>query len=135
MFIFTKKTISMRIIKEFREFAMKGNIIDLAVAVMIGAAFGKIITSLVDNILMPIIGSFSRINFASKTVKINGVDIKYGLFLQASADFIIVAFVLFIMVKAINKIKRKEGLKVSSAPSSTDQLLMEIRDTLKNNNR
>ena|SRR4029078_1885936 len=125
----------MRIIKEFREFAMKGNIIDLAVAVMIGAAFGKIITSLVDNILMPIIGSFSRINFASKTAKINGVDIKYGLFLQASADFIIVAFVLFIMVKAINKIKRKEGLKVSSAPSSTDQLLMEIRDTLKNNNR
>ena len=125
----------MRIIKEFREFAMKGNIIDLAVAVMIGAAFGKIITSLVDNILMPIIGSFSRINFASKTAKINGVDIKYGLFLQASADFIIVAFVLFIMVKAINKIKRKEGLKVSSAPSSTDQLLMEIRDTLKNNKR
>ena len=125
----------MRIIKEFREFAMKGNIIDLAVAVMIGAAFGKIITSLVDNILMPIIGSFSRINFASKTAKINGVDIKYGLFLQASADFIIVAFVLFIMVKAINKIKRKEGLKVSSAPSSTDQLLMEIRDTLKDNNR
>ena len=110
---------------------MKGNIIDLAVAVMIGAAFGKIITSLVDNILMPIIGSFSRINFASKTAKINGVDIKYGLFLQASADFIIVAFVLFIMVKAINKIKRKEGLKVSSAPSSTDQLLMEIRDELK----
>ena len=125
----------MRIIKEFREFAMKGNIIDLAVAVMIGAAFGKIITALVDNILMPIIGSFSRINFASKTAKINGVDIKYGLFLQASADFIIVAFVLFIMVKAINKIKRKEGLKVSSAPSLTDQLLMEIRDTLKNNNR
>jgi len=121
----------MRIIKEFREFAMKGNIIDLAVAVMIGAAFGKIITSLVDNILMPIIGSFSRINFASKATKINGVDIKYGLFLQAAADFIIVAFVLFIMVKAINKLKRKEGIKVSSDPSSTDQLLMEIRDTLK----
>ena len=120
----------MRIIKEFREFAMKGNIIDLAVAVMIGAAFGKIITSLVDNIIMPIIGSFLRNNFASFVVKINGVDIKYGLFLQASADFIIVAFVLFIMVKAINKIKRKEGLKVASAPSSTDQLLMEIRDTL-----
>ena len=125
----------MRIIKEFREFAIKGNIIDLAVAVMIGAAFGKIITSLVDNIIMPFIGSFLRNNFASFVVKINGVDIKYGLFLQAAADFIIVAFVLFIMVKAINKIKRKEGLKVSSAPSSTDQLLMEIRDTLKNDNR
>jgi large conductance mechanosensitive channel len=120
----------MRIIKEFREFAMKGNIIDLAVAVMIGAAFGKIITSLVDNIIMPIIGSFLRNNFASFVVKINGVDIKYGLFLQAAADFVIVAFVLFILVKAINKIKRKEGIKVSSAPSSTDQLLMEIRDTL-----
>ena len=121
----------MRIIKEFREFAIKGNIIDLAVAVMIGAAFGKIITSLVDNIIMPFIGSFLRNNFASLVGKINGVDIKYGLFLQAFADFIIVAFVLFIMVKAINKIKRREGLKVSSAPSSTDQLLMEIRDVLK----
>jgi large conductance mechanosensitive channel len=121
----------MRIIKEFREFAMKGNIIDLAVAVMIGAAFGKIITSLVDNIIMPIIGSFLSNNFASLVAKINGVDIKYGLFLQAAADFVIVAFVLFILVKAINKIKRKEGIKVSSAPSSTDQLLMEIRDTLK----
>ena len=125
----------MRIIKEFREFAMKGNIIDLAVAVMIGAAFGKIITSHVDNIIMPFIGSFLRNNFASFVAKINGVDIKYGLFLQAAADFIIVAFVLFILVKAINKIKRKEGIKVSSAPSSTDQLLMEIRDALKNNNR
>ena len=126
-----QKLFLMRIIKEFREFAMKGNIIDLAVAVMIGAAFGKIITSLVDNIIMPIIGSFLSDNFASFVVKINGVDIKYGLFLQAAADFVIVAFVLFIMVKAINKIKRKEGIKVSSAPSSTDQLLMEIRDTLK----
>src|SRR4029078_13560333 len=121
----------MRIIKEFREFAMKGNIVDLAVAVMIGAAFGKIITSLVDNIIMPIIGSFSSNNFASLAIKINGVEIKYGLFLQASADFIIVAFVLFVMVKAINRIKRKEGIKVSSATSSTDQLLIEIRDTLK----
>ena len=125
----------MRIIKEFREFAIKGNIIDLAVAVMIGAAFGKIITALVDNIIMPFIGSFLSNNFASFVAKINGVDIKYGLFLQAAADFIIVAFVLFILVKAINKIKRKEGIKVSSSPSSTDQLLMEIRDTLKNNNR
>ena len=127
-----QKITSMRIIKEFREFAIKGNIIDLAVAVMIGAAFGKIITSLVDNIIMPFIGSFLRNNFASLVAKINGVDIKYGLFLQAAADFIIVAFVLFIMVKAINRIKRKEGLKVSSAPSSTDKLLIEIRDTLNN---
>jgi large conductance mechanosensitive channel len=125
----------MKILKEFREFAMKGNIIDLAVAVMIGAAFGKIITALVDNILMPIIGSFSSNNFDKLAVKVNGVDIKYGLFLQTAADFIIVAFVLFIMVKAINKIKKKEGFKVSSAPSSTDQLLMEIRDTLKSDDR
>jgi large conductance mechanosensitive channel len=125
----------MKILKEFKEFAMKGNIIDLAVAVMIGAAFGKIITALVDNILMPIIGSFSSNNFDKLVVKVNGVDIKYGLFLQTAADFIIVAFVLFIMVKAINKIKKKEGFKVSSSPSSTDQLLMEIRDTLKNDDR
>ncbi|MEP6595003.1 MAG: large conductance mechanosensitive channel protein MscL [Ginsengibacter sp.] len=122
----------MRIIKEFREFAMKGNIIDLAIAVMIGAAFGKIITALVDNILMPIIGSFSSNNFASLIVKVNGVDIKYGLFLQAAADFIIVAFVLFIIVKALNKIKRKKEGKVIFGPSSTEQLLTEIRDILKN---
>ena len=122
----------MKILKEFREFAMKGNIIDLAIAVMIGAAFGKIITALVDNILMPIIGSFSSNNFASLIVKVNGVDIKYGLFLQAAADFIIVAFVLFIIVKALNKIKRKKEGKVIFGPSSTEQLLTEIRDILKN---
>lgn len=122
----------MRIIKEFREFAMKGNIIDLAIAVMIGAAFGKIITALVDNILMPIIGSFSSSNFASLIVKVNGVDIKYGLFLQAAVDFIIVAFVLFIIVKALNKIKRKKEGRVIFGPSSTEQLLTEIRDILKN---
>jgi large conductance mechanosensitive channel len=123
----------MGFIKEFKEFAIKGNILDLAVAVMIGAAFGKIITALVDNILMPIIGSFSSLNIASWVIKINGVDIKYGLFLQAAVDFIIVAFALFLLVKTMNRLKRKKEVAETVAPpSTTDKLLMEIRDTLKN---
>lgn len=120
-------------IKEFREFAMKGNILDLAIAVIIGAAFSKIVTALVDNILMPIIGSFSSITFSSLTAKVNRVEIKYGLFLQAAVDFILVAFALFIIVKALNRMKRKkEVIETAAAPSSTDQLLTEIRDLLKN---
>jgi large conductance mechanosensitive channel len=119
-------------IKEFREFAMKGNILDLAIAVIIGASFSKIVTALVDNILMPIIGSFSSVTFSSLTAKVNGVEIKYGLFLQAFVDFILVAFALFIMVKALNRMKRKkEVVQTVAAPSSTDKLLMEIRDLLK----
>jgi len=121
----------MGFLKEFKEFAMKGSIIDLAVAVIIGAAFGKIIASLVDNILMPVIGSFLGSSFAGLTVQINGVEIKYGLFIQASVDFIFVAFLLFLIIKAMNKMKRKKEVIAAVKPSSTDVLLMEIRDVLK----
>ncbi len=121
----------MSFIKEFKEFAIKGNIMDLAVAVIIGAAFGKIITALVDNIIMPIIGSFIGTNFALLSTKINGVDVHYGLFIQAALDFIIVAFVLFLVIKAINKMKKKEIEMPVTGPSSTDLLLMEIRDSLR----
>lgn len=121
----------MGFIKEFKEFAIKGNILDLAIAVIIGAAFGKIITALVDHIIMPVIGSFIGTSFATLSARINGVDVQYGLFIQAAFDFIIVAFVLFMVIKAMNRMKRKEIEVVASGPSSTDILLMEIRDSLK----
>jgi large conductance mechanosensitive channel len=121
----------MGFIKEFKEFAIKGNIMDLAMAVIIGAAFGKIITALVDHIIMPVIGSFIGTSFATLSTRINGVDVQYGLFIQAAFDFIIVAFVLFMVIKAMNRMKRKEIEVVASGPSSTDILLMEIRDSLK----
>ena len=121
----------MKLIKEFREFAIKGNIVDLAVAVMIGAAFGKIITSLVDNILMPFVGIFLKSKFESLTKTINGVPIKYGLFIQATVDFIIVAFILFLIVKGKNRINRKTEIAKETKPTLTEALLMEIRDELK----
>lgn len=119
----------MGFIKEFKEFAMKGSIIDLAIAVIIGTAFGKIVTALVDNILMPIIGSFSGSSFAALAAKINGVDIKYGLFVQAAVDFIFVALVLFFLIKTLNKIHVRKQIH-DPVISSTDALLMEIRDSL-----
>ena len=124
----------MGFLKEFKEFALKGNIMDLAVAVIIGAAFGKIITALVDNILMPIIGSFIGSNFGALVANVNGVEIKYGLFIQAAVDFIIVALVLFMIIKAINRIHKRKEVVIEVKPSSTDTLLMEIRDVLRTRN-
>lgn len=118
----------MSIIKEFKEFVMKGNILELAIALVMGVAFGKIITSLVDNILMPLIGGLIGSNFATLTTRVNGVDIKYGLFIQAAVDFIIIAFIIFLVVKAMNKMKKKEAIVAEI--SSTDKLLIEIRDSL-----
>ena len=118
----------MSIIKEFKLFVMKGNMLELAIALVMGVAFGKIITSLVDNILMPFIGSLIGSNFATLTTKMNGVDIKYGMFIQAMVDFLIIAFIVFLMIKAMNRIKKRA--EIVAEISSTDKLLMEIRDTL-----
>ena len=118
----------MRIIREFKEFVMKGNVLELAIALVMGVAFGKIITSLVDNILMPLVGGLIGSNFATLTTRVNGVDIKYGLFIQAGVDFIIIAFIIFLVVKAMNKIKKKA--EIVAEISSTDKLLIEIRDSL-----
>src|SRR4051794_16331104 len=123
----------MGILKEFKDFAIKGNVIDLAVGVIIGAAFGKIITSLVEDIIMPFITTFLP---ASRWEKWNYKNILYGKFMSAIIYFFIVAFILFLIIKAINAIKRiEEGNKPHVPPppviSSTDKLLMEIRDTLK----
>src|SRR5687768_11746122 len=118
----------MRIIREFKEFVMKGNVLELAIALVMGVAFGKIITSLVDNILMPLIGGLIGSNFATLTTRVNGVDVKYGIFIQAAVDFIIIAFIIFLVVKAMNKIKKKA--EIVAEISSTDKLLIEIRDSL-----
>ncbi len=94
-------------LKEFREFAIRGNVMDLAVAVIIGAAFGKIVTSLVDNILMPLIGLvMGGIDFSALTFQVGDAVIEWGLFVQSIIDFIIIAFVIFLIVRAINRLKR-----------------------------
>ncbi|MEO8085406.1 MAG: large-conductance mechanosensitive channel protein MscL [Bacteroidota bacterium] len=125
----------MGMMKEFKEFAMKGNVMDLAVGVIIGAAFGKIIGSLVDNILMPIVGIMLQgVNFATLSLKVGEAEIKYGLFIGAIIDFIIIALVLFVIIKALNKTKKAEIPPVPAvppAPTKEQQLLMEIRDLLK----
>ncbi|HLG34074.1 MAG TPA: large-conductance mechanosensitive channel protein MscL [Bacteroidia bacterium] len=124
----------MSIMKEFKAFAMRGSVMDLAVGVIIGAAFGKIVASLVDNILMPIIGILMQgIRFDALMIKVGEAEIKYGMFIGAIADFIIVAFVIFWMVKGLNRMKRKEEAAPSAPPAPTkDQVLLtEIRDLLR----
>jgi len=118
--------------KEFKDFAAKGNVIELAVAVVIGAAFGKIVTSLVDDIIMPLFGILVGKNFASLTLELNGSYIAYGAFIQAIVDFLIIAFCVFLFTKLINKFKKKEEKK-AEAPKKSDEvvLLEEIRDLLK----
>jgi len=120
----------MGMIKEFKDFAMKGNVIDLAVAVIIGGAFGAIVTAMVDKILMPIIGSIVGKSFESLSATVNGVNIQYGAFIQAVVNFLIIAFFLFMVIKAMNSTKKKE----KPAPDATPEditLLREIRDALK----
>jgi large conductance mechanosensitive channel len=124
----------MSIVKEFKEFALKGNVMDLAVGVIIGAAFGKIVASLVDNILMPIIGILLQgINFKDKAISIGEAKITYGLFIGACIDFVIIAFVLFLIIKGMNNMKKKEEAAptLPPAPSKEEVLLTEIRDLLK----
>ena len=133
----------MGMMKEFKTFAIKGNVVDLAVGVIIGAAFGKIITSLVDDIIMPPIGYLTGgVDFAAKKIvlkeadaanKVAEVAIKYGNFINILIQFIIIAFCIFLIVKLINSLRAKEEVTPAapSAPSTTDKLLMEIRDSLK----
>lgn len=96
-------------LKEFKEFAIRGNVMDLAIAVIIGAAFGRIVTALVDNILTPLIGLvMGGVDVSGLSTQIGGAVIEWGLFLQAIIDFIIIAFVIFLLVRAINRLKREE---------------------------
>ena len=141
----------MSLIKEFKDFAMRGNVIDMAVGVIIGAAFGKIVSSLVDDIIMPLVGvatggmNFTDYKWVIQKAVIDGttnevltpeVTMNWGSWVQTIVDFIIVAFCIFIAIKAINKMKRdnEAPAEPASAPEPTkeEQLLTEIRDLLKN---
>lgn len=131
----------MSIIKEFKEFAVKGNVVDMAVGIIIGVAFGKIVSSFVADVLMPPIGlliggvDFTNLAVTLKAAEegVEAVTLRYGVFLQTVFDFIIVAFAVFMAVKALNSMRRKEAETPAEppAPSAQEQLLMEIRDLLK----
>ena len=120
-------------LKEFKAFIARGNVMDLAVGVIIGAAFGKIVSSLVDDILMPLIGIIiGGIDFSALSINIKNASINYGLFIQNIVDFLIVAFCIFIIVKILNKfLKKKEKEEKAPAKSQEVLILEEIRDTLK----
>jgi large conductance mechanosensitive channel len=131
----------MSILKEFREFATRGNVVDMAVGVIIGASFGKIVTSVVNDILMPPIGfilggtKFTNLAITLKEASgdIPAVSINYGNFIQVVIDFIIIAFMIFMMIKIMNSIQRKkEETAPAAEPSNEEKLLTEIRDLLKN---
>src|SRR6266480_772168 len=137
----------LRMLNEFREFAMKGNVVDLAVGVIIGAAFGAIVTSLVGDVIMPIIGAITRgLDFSnyftglSKAVtasnladaKKQGAVLAWGNFLTLTLNFTIIAFVLFLVIRLMNQLKRRdEAAPVPPKPSRQEELLTEIRDLLK----
>ena len=123
----------MGFIKEFKEFAMKGNVMDMAVGVIIGGAFGKIITSLVDDVLMPLIGTVTGgVDFTNLTIKVGDASVNYGTFIQNIIDFLIVAFCIFLMIKGMNKLSKKKEEEPAPAPEPTNEekLLGEIRDLL-----
>ncbi len=120
--------------EEFKTFVARGNVMDMAVGVIVGSAFSSITTSLIDDILMPIIGIFVKENsFADLRVTIGSAVITYGNFIQAVVNFLIMAFVVFCMVKALNRFHRKkeEAPAPPPEPSNEEKLLMEIRDLLK----
>ena len=124
----------MSMIKEFKEFAMKGNVVDLAVGVIIGGAFGKIVSSLVEDIVMPLVGTLlGGLNFSTLALKVGDATIKYGKFLQTTLDFLIIAWAIFIAVKVINRLKQQEAAAPAApaAPPRQEVLLEEIRDLLK----
>lgn len=135
----------MSFFKQFKEFAVKGNVIDLAVGVIIGAAFGKIVSSFISDVVMPPLGLLiggvdvkhlalvlKQASVTEAGAQVAAVTLNYGLFLQNVVDFTFIAFVIFVSIKAINTLKRKEEVPDGpSAPSATEKLLEEIRDLLK----
>jgi large conductance mechanosensitive channel len=134
-------------LKEFKEFAMRGNVVDMAVGIVIGAAFGKIVTSFVNDVIMPPIGLLlGSVDFGNLFVNLGGdyttvaaaetagaPIIKYGVFINTVLDFVIVAFAIFLVIKALNKLRRQQAAQPAAppAPSTQEKLLMEIRDALK----
>jgi large conductance mechanosensitive channel len=127
----------MSFTSEFKEFATKGNVVDLAVGVIIGAAFGKIVTSLVEDLIMPPLGKLiGGVNFTDLSVSLGAdpagkeVILRYGNFLQISFQFLIVAFVLFMLIRSLNKLKKPDPAAPPAAPPRQEVLLQEIRDLL-----
>jgi large conductance mechanosensitive channel len=136
----------MKIVQEFKQFAMKGNVVDMAIGIIIGVAFGKIISSLVNDVIMPPLGlliggvDFTDLKVTMKDAGIdqagaavNAVTLNYGTFIQTTLDFLIVAFAIFLMIKVMNKMKKKEEAAPAAPPEPTkaEKLLTEIRDLLK----
>lgn len=135
----------MSMVQEFKEFAMRGNVVDLAVGVVIGAAFGKIVSSLVADVITPVIGVIvGGVDFSDLVITLRAaqadraaVVLSYGKFLQTVFDFVIIAFAIFVVIKGINRLKRKQEAAPAAPPappepSVQEQLLAEIRDLLKN---
>ncbi|MEM7294857.1 MAG: large conductance mechanosensitive channel protein MscL [Pseudomonadota bacterium] len=139
----------MSMVQEFKDFALRGNVVELAVGIVIGAAFGKIVTALVENIVMPVVGLLAGgVDFTNLFISLDGSDhatlaaaqeagaavLGYGAFIQSMVDFLIVAFAIFMAVKAINSLKREEPAEEEEAPAEDPQLVLlrEIRDNLKN---
>ena len=133
-------------LKEFRDFAMRGNVLDMAIGVIIGGAFGKIVSSLVSDVLMPPIGLLmGKVDFSSLFLNLSGTPqpsltaakaagtptLNYGVFLQTVFDFIIIAFVIFLLVKQVNRFKKEAPPAPPAGPTNEEKLLMEIRDALK----
>ena len=138
----------MKIVQEFKDFAMKGNVVDMAVGIIIGGAFGKIVSSIVNDIIMPPIGllmggtNFSNLKWIMKPAEVDAVTgavtkeaatLNYGQFIQTTVDFLIVAFAIFILIKAMNNLKKKEVAKPAAPPIPPKEeiLLTEIRDLLR----
>ena len=127
----------MSFVSEFKEFAMKGNVVDMAVGVIIGAAFGKIVSSLVSDVVTPPLGfAIGGVDFTDLAVTLGTaptgepIVVKYGVFLQTMFDFLIIAFVLFLAIRAINKLKAPPAPAAAAPPSRQEVLLQEIRDLL-----
>ncbi len=121
----------MGFVKEFKDFAIKGNVMDLAIATVLGVAFNAIVGAIVDNVIMPLVGMITGgINFDTLAVKVGSAELKYGIAITAVIKFIAIALFLFMVIKAINKMK-KEAPAAPAEPSSTDKLLAEIRDALR----
>ncbi|HLU13276.1 MAG TPA: large-conductance mechanosensitive channel protein MscL [Arenimonas sp.] len=136
----------MGMISEFREFAMRGNVVDLAVGVVIGAAFGKIVSSLVDGVIMPLVGLLvGGVDFSDLAIELRAASVdaagnavpalmlNYGAFIQTIVDFLIIAFAIFLFIKAMNSLKRKQEAAEAPPPGPSEEvkLLTEIRDALK----
>lgn len=135
----------MGMLKEFKEFAMKGNLVDMAVAFVMGGAFGKVTTAFIDGMVMPLVGQFTGgVDFNDKKLVLTPetrdaagevvgqeVAVKWGTFVTVAIEFLVIAFVMFMVIKAINRMKRAEPAPPPPGPSNEEKLLMEIRDALK----